>query len=76
MKHLMMAFVLFVGMTSAATAQKLGHVDTQAILMDLPERLAAQQSIEARAGEYEAEMTNMQQQLQTKLQEYQSKAKF
>ena len=70
----MMAFVLFVGMTSAATAQKLGHVDTQSILMDLPERLAAQQSIEARAGEYEAEMTNMQQQLQTKLQEYQSKA--
>jgi outer membrane protein len=74
MKHLMMALALVVGMTTAASAQKLGHVDTQAILMDLPERTDAQAAIEARAAEYEMEMTSMQQQLQTKLQEYQSKA--
>lgn len=74
MKQLMMALVLVVGMTAAATAQKLGHVDTQAILMDLPERNDAQSAIESRAAEYEMEMTSMQQQLQSKLQEYQSKA--
>ena len=74
MKQLMMALALIVGMTTAATAQKLGHVDTQAILMDLPERMDAQAAIESRASEYESEMTSMQQQLQTKLQEYQSKA--
>jgi len=61
-------------MTTAASAQKLGHVDTQAILMELPERTDAQAAIEARAAEYEMEMTSMQQQLQTKLQEYQAKA--
>lgn len=74
MKHLMMALTLALACTSAAFAQKLGHVDTQAILMELPERVDAQSAIESRASEYEAEMTSMQQQLQTKLQEYQSKA--
>jgi len=74
MKHLMMALTLALVGTSAVFAQKLGHVDTQAILMELPERMDAQAAIESRAAEYEVEMTSMQQQLQTKLQEYQTKA--
>jgi outer membrane protein len=74
MKHILIALALMVGLTTTGFAQKLGHVDTQSILLDLPERIDAQVAIESRAAEYEAEMANMQTQLQSKLQEYQSKA--
>ena len=41
--------------------------------MSLPERAQAQTTIEAQAGEYEAEMMRMQQDLQLKFSEYQEK---
>jgi outer membrane protein len=68
------AVCLTLGGAADAAAQKLGHVDAQEILLNLPERESAQAQIEARAGEYEQEVARMQQELQTKFGEYQQKA--
>jgi len=53
---------------------RLGHVDAQAILLDLPERATAQATIESQAAQYEAELKRMQEEMQTKFAEYQQKA--
>ena len=55
--------------------QKFGHIDTQDVLLNLPERSEAQATIEARAAEYEGELARMQQEFQTKYAEYQSKSR-
>ena len=74
MKHLtLLALVAVVGLTDAV-AQKLGHLDAQDILLNLPERAAAQAEIESADSEYEAEVAKMQTELETKFAEYQSKA--
>lgn len=74
MKHiLLLAFVALLGMTDAV-AQKFGHLDAQDILLTLPERAEAQTSIEAAAAEYEAEVSRMQSELETKFADYQAKA--
>jgi len=74
MKHLtLLALVAAVGLTDAV-AQKLGHLDAQDILLNLPERAAAQAEIESAAAEFEAEVAKMQTELETKFAEYQSKA--
>jgi outer membrane protein len=74
MKHLLLlACAAVLGLTDAV-AQKFGHLDAQEILLTLPERSDAQATIEAAASEYEAEVTRMQSELETKFAEYQAKA--
>ena len=72
-KQIFTTAILFLGLLSSASAQKFGHVNAQDLLMSMPERTAAQATIEAQAGEYEAEMMRMQQDLQLKFGEYQEK---
>jgi len=74
MKQFLLAIALIASSAITGYAQKFGHINTQEILLGLPEREQAQASIESRASEYEAEMTRMQQELQTKYAEYQSKS--
>lgn len=73
MKQFALAIALMASFALTGYAQKFGHINTQDILLNLPERSQAQATIEARAGEYETELTRMQQEFQTKLAEYQSK---
>jgi outer membrane protein len=73
MKQISLAVVLMAACTLTSFAQKFGHVDTQDVLLNLPERSEAQATIEARAAEYETELARMQQEFQTKYAEYQSK---
>jgi outer membrane protein len=78
MKQFLIAGAVFSGLvagfTTEADAQKLGHVNAQEILLNLPERDDAQAQIESQAAEYEQEMARMQQELQTKFSDYQQKA--
>ena len=74
MKHIILTTVLMLGLFTSASAQKFGHINAQDVLMNLPERAQAQVTIESQAGEYEAEVTRMQQDLQTKFAEYQAKS--
>jgi Skp family chaperone for outer membrane proteins len=74
MKQFLLLFGLIGLMSFGALAQKFGHIDAQNLLLNLPERAAAQTSIETSAMEFEKEMTRMQEDLQTKYAEYQAKA--
>jgi len=73
MKQISLVIALMVSFSITGFAQKFGHLNTQEVLLNMPERTQAQSTIEARAGEYESELTRMQQDFQTKLAEYQSK---
>lgn len=73
MKQFLLFTALMVGSLTFAQAQKFGHVDAQAILLDLPERAEAQAEIEMQAAQYEQEMLRMQEDLQTRFADYQSK---
>jgi len=74
MKNIFILLALVAGLSFGAQAQKFGHIDAQSLLLSLPERVDAQQTIEAAAKEYETEMLRMQDELQTKYGEYQAKA--
>lgn len=69
---LMILFVM--GMAVPTLAQKFGHIDSNALLMAMPERGEAETKIEGQAAQYEEQLQIMQQELQTKFEEYQTKA--
>jgi Skp family chaperone for outer membrane proteins len=73
MKQVLMVIGMVTAISFTGLAQKFGHIDSQEILLSMPERADAQTTIEARAAEYEAEISRMQQDLQTKFAEYQAK---
>lgn len=73
MKQFTMFALLAVLGTATTFAQKFGHLDAQAVLLELPERADAQATIEGAAAEYEGEIARMQQDLETKYAEYQAK---
>ena len=73
MKQVLMVIGMVAAISVTGFAQKFGHIDSQEILLSMPERADAQTTIEARAAEYEAEIGRMQQDLQTKFAEYQAK---
>jgi outer membrane protein len=73
MKQVLMVIGMVTAISFSGLAQKFGHIDSQEILLSMPERTDAQTTIEARAAEYEAEIARMQQDLQTKFAEYQAK---
>lgn len=74
MKQFLLFTALMVGSLTLVQAQKLGHLDAQNILLNLPERAEAQSQIEMQAGQYEQEMMRMQEDLQTRYADYQGKA--
>jgi outer membrane protein len=55
-------------------AQKFGHIDSNALLMAMPEREEAEKKIEAEAVQYDDALKQMQQDFQAKYQEYLAKA--
>ena len=73
MKQFTMFALLAVLGTATTFAQKFGHLDAQAVLLELPERADAQATIEGAAAEDEGEIARMQQDLETKYAEYQAK---
>ena len=66
--------LLMIGAVSPLLAQKLGHIDSQALLLSMPERETAQKQIEEQAAQFETEMTRMQTDMQTKYEDYLAKA--
>ncbi len=66
---LMMVFVLGIN-TVAQSQAKFGHIDTNELLRLMPGRDAAQQELETYARELETQFTAMQNEFQTKYQNY------
>ena len=68
MKKLLIALMLCAPMTMFA--QKFGHIDSQALLMSLPEAVAVQNELQAKGNEYQKQLEDMQKELQTKAEAY------
>lgn len=54
---------------------KLGHIDAQKLISTMPETIAAQKQLEEKQADVEKELTNMQEQFQTKMNDYSKNAK-
>ena len=78
MKNTIKVFVL-VALTLAAmsvSAQvKLGHIETQKLIQAMPEWTEAQKKFQAQQDEVEKELTNLQEQFQTKMNDYAQNSK-
>lgn len=74
MKHLLIALVLIFAATSIINAQKVAHIDTQALIESMPETRAAQNELERIRKTYEAEISSMLRELQAKYTLYESEA--
>lgn len=72
MKKLIIALLLCAPMTMFA--QKFGHIDTQTFLGTIPEYIAGQNALQAKAKEYDTQLQEMQKELQTKGEEYEKNA--
>ncbi|MBQ2439211.1 MAG: OmpH family outer membrane protein [Paludibacteraceae bacterium] len=64
---LMLALVL----PMIASAQKLGHINSQELLATMPELKTVQAKLDTLAGQYEAQFANMQEEFNTKLAKFQ-----
>lgn len=64
---LMLALVL----PMIASAQKLGHINSQELLATMPELKIVQAKLDTLAGQYEAQFANMQEEFNTKLAKFQ-----
>jgi outer membrane protein len=78
MKHFITLFVFLTGLFSAALAQtsqtyKFGHINTQELVVLMPERDSAQAKMEAITKDLQEQIQTMQLELQTKYTTYQQK---
>lgn len=77
MKNVMrfMMLIAFVFTAATVSAQvKLGHIDAQKLISTMPETIEAQKKMEQKQAEVEKELTNMQEQFQAKVAEYEKNA--
>ena len=71
---LFVAFLLSSTFAFAQTAQKLGYVDSQTILTQLPESIKAQGDLDALTNKWTAQLDSMTQTYQQALADYQKQA--
>ena len=73
MKKFLVAELMFAPM--AAFAQKFAHVNTQEIIQVMPEYTKAKGEIDALTKQYEDDLKNMQDEMQTKAADYEAELK-
>lgn len=71
----LVAFAIAAMGVSAQTAVKLGHIESQRLIQAMPEWAEAQKKFQAQQDEVEKELTNLQEQFQTKMQDYATNSK-
>ena len=77
MKHIKLrALVFTIALSSSAYAQKIGHVDLQAILQDMPEYKTGFDSLTVEQERIEKKLQKMQAKYQRDLQIYQDSSKL
>ena len=73
MKKVLLAIALTLGLAGTATAQqKVGHINIQELLAMMPEQKSADDEIQKYAQQLENDLTEMQTEYQTKLQNAQT----
>ena len=73
MKKLILALAL--ALTMIASAQKFGHVDTQALFAQMPEMATIKLQMDTIQSQYENQLAMMQEELQKKAQDYYAQEK-
>lgn len=71
MKHIILVFATF--MSTVAFGQKLGHINSNELLLAMPERTTVENEIKKYAQELESQLGAMTQEYQAKVKNYQSK---
>lgn len=74
MKTLLVALIFVFGASGIANAQKMAHIDTQALIEAMPETKAAQNELERIKKTYEAELVSMGKELEARLARYEAEA--
>lgn len=74
MKTLLVALMIVFGASSIVNAQKIAHIDTQALIEAMPETRAAQNELERIKNTYEAELLSMGRELEAKARRYEAEA--
>lgn len=70
-KSIAIALMLLVGATSFVNAQsKVAHIDTQALLMAMPEMKSAQSQLEKLQKTYDTEIKNLMKEFEAKVTQY------
>src|SRR6056300_746117 len=71
MKNITLIVALF--LTTTVFGQKLGHINSNELLMAMPERTTIENEIKKYAQQLESQLGTMTQEYQAKVQNYQSK---
>jgi len=66
-------FIAVIFLSSSAFAQKFGHINSNELLMLMPERNQVESEIKAYASELEAQLSAMTKEYQTKVSDFQAK---
>jgi len=74
MRILALTTLLFAGISFQVSAQKFGHINAQELLLAMPDRAAAEATIQKQAGEFDALLKQMQTELTTLTQEFEQKS--
>ena len=64
--------LLFVALTANVFAQKFGHLNSNELFLAMPERAAIEEEIKNIASNYESQLMTMQNEFDTKLQDFQA----
>jgi len=74
LKTLFIAILMAAPMTFAAAQSKVAHIDTQKLISEMPEVIAAQKQLEQLEKTYTSEIENTYKEFQTKAQTYSADA--
>lgn len=69
MKKIIIAMALILPL--AVSAQKFGHINSQELFQQMPERIVVQQKMDTLMSQYETQMANMQEEINKKIVDYQ-----
>jgi outer membrane protein len=73
MKKLILIMTVLVMSGSMAIAQKIGHINSNELLLAMPERATIETEIQNHAKQLETQLLAMQRELETKYQDFQAK---
>src|SRR5574344_2978880 len=73
-KTLALSFVVLIGASANAQDLKFAHIDVQKLLSEIPEKVAAEKTLQDEAKKLEDQLKVMGNDLQQKYQEYVAKA--
>lgn len=72
-KQYLLIILIFINSIGLVGAQKIGHINSNQLLMAMPERATIETEIQNHAKTLETQLLTMQKELETKYQDFQSK---